>query len=94
MEFARNHHEIGKHTLSNGKNSHLEWGPGGSDAESSTDQQVQKAYKERAEEYLPIGIHVTYVAVDCDCCIADDSCIAACPLKVFQWYRRETIYLV
>jgi NAD-dependent dihydropyrimidine dehydrogenase PreA subunit len=72
----------------------LVWGPGGSDAELPTDQQVQKAYKERGEEYLPIRIHVTYVAVDWDCCIADDSCIAACPVQVFQWYRTETIYLV
>jgi NAD-dependent dihydropyrimidine dehydrogenase PreA subunit len=63
--------------------------PGRSDAESSTDRQVQKAYKERGEEYLRLGIHGTYVAVDWDCCIADGSCIDACPVQVFQWYRIE-----
>ncbi|HJS64653.1 MAG TPA: hypothetical protein VJ767_07315 [Nitrososphaeraceae archaeon] len=55
LEFPRNHHVIGKHSLSNGKNFHLVWVPGRSDA----DEQVQKAYKERGEQYLPICIHVT-----------------------------------
>lgn len=27
--------------------------------------------------------------MDWDCCIADGSCIAACPVQVFQWYRTE-----
>ena len=89
LEFPRNHHVIGKHFPSDGKNFHLVWCPGRSDAESYTDQQVQKAVKERGEEYLPIGIHVTYVAVYCDCCIANDSCIASCRVQVFQWYRTE-----
>ena len=80
LESPRNHHVRGKHIPSGGKNFHLVWCPVRSDAESSTDQQVEKAFKERGEEYLPIGIHVTFVAVDCDCCIADDSCIASCPV--------------
>jgi Fe-S-cluster-containing hydrogenase component 2 len=34
-------------------------------------------------------VHGTYVGVDWDFCIPDGSCIEACPVQVFQWYRRE-----
>jgi len=33
-----------------------------------------------------LGIHGTIVGVDFDLCIADGSCINACPVNVFQWY--------
>ena len=29
------------------------------------------------------------VAVDWDVCVADGSCIEACPVQVFQWYRTD-----
>ena len=48
-----------------------------------------KAYKIRGEEYLPLGVHETMVAVDWDSCYADGACIEACPVQVFQWYRTE-----
>ncbi|MEM3911604.1 MAG: zinc-containing ferredoxin Zfx1 [Saccharolobus sp.] len=32
-----------------------------------------------------LGIHGTIVGVDFDLCIADGSCINACPVNVFQW---------
>ena len=64
-------------------------GPGKSEAESSSNEQVQEAYKSRGEVYVPLGVYGTYVGVDWDSCIADGSCIEACPVQVFQWYRRE-----
>ncbi|AWR99319.1 4Fe-4S dicluster domain-containing protein [Metallosphaera hakonensis] len=33
-----------------------------------------------------LGIHGTIVGVDFDLCLADGSCINACPVNVFQWY--------
>ncbi|BCS93906.1 4Fe-4S dicluster domain-containing protein [Metallosphaera javensis (ex Sakai et al. 2022)] len=33
-----------------------------------------------------LGIHGTIVGVDFDVCIADGSCITACPVNVFQWF--------
>jgi NAD-dependent dihydropyrimidine dehydrogenase PreA subunit len=88
-EFPKNHKVIGKHQTSDGSYSHFVWGPGRSDAESSTNNQVQQDYKARGEEYVPLGIHGTFVAVDWDACIADGGCIEACPVQVFQWYRSE-----
>ena len=32
-----------------------------------------------------LGIHGSWVAVDFDICIADGSCIPACPTNVFEW---------
>jgi ferredoxin len=32
---------------------------------------------------------VLFVAVDWDSCIAEGSCLPACPVNVFQWYRTE-----
>jgi len=34
-----------------------------------------------------LDIWGTIVGVDFDLCIADDSCIKACPVNVFQWYE-------
>ncbi|MXX21387.1 MAG: ferredoxin family protein [Cenarchaeum sp. SB0665_bin_23] len=70
-------------------NFHFMWGPGRSDAESATNEEVQAAYKERGEEYVPLGVSGTMVAVDWDSCVADGACIEACPVQVFQWYRTE-----
>ena len=44
-----------------------------------SNEEVQQAYKSRGEEYVPLGIHGTYVGVDWDSCIADGACIEACP---------------
>jgi NAD-dependent dihydropyrimidine dehydrogenase PreA subunit len=87
-EFPKNHKVIGKHQHEDGR-FHFVWGPGRSDAETSSNEEVQQAYKSRGEEYVPLGIHGTYVGVDWDSCIADGACIEACPVQVFQWYRTE-----
>lgn len=68
---------------------HFVWGPGRADAESATNEEVQQAYKDRGEEYVPLGVSGTMVAVDWDSCVADGACIEACPVQVFQWYRTE-----
>ena len=85
---------LGKISISDG-NFHLMWGPGrtknadGSQVESLVDEEVVAAYATRKEEQVPLGISGTMVAVDWDSCIADGSCIEACPVQVFQWYRTE-----
>ncbi|MEK0368994.1 MAG: 4Fe-4S binding protein [Nitrosopumilus sp.] len=85
---------LGKISISDG-NFHLMWGPGrtknadGSQVESLVDEEVVAAYTTRKEEQVPLGISGTMVAVDWDSCIADGSCIEACPVQVFQWYRTE-----
>jgi NAD-dependent dihydropyrimidine dehydrogenase PreA subunit len=88
-EFPKNHKAVGKHSTSDGDYTHLVWGPGRADAESSTNKDVQDAYKTRGEEYVPLGVHGTFVAVDWDSCISDGACIEACPVQVYQWYRSE-----
>ncbi len=88
-EFPKNHKVIGKHKTSDGSYYHFVWGPGRTDAESSTNKYVQSAYKERNEEYVGLGVHGTFVALDWDSCIADGACIEACPVQVYQWYRSE-----
>ena len=62
---------------------------GRSDAESSKNPEVQEAYNQRNEEYVPLGVHRTMVALNWDSCIADGACIEACPVQVYQWYRTE-----
>ena len=89
LEFPKNHVVMGKHSTSDGTYSHFVWGPGRKDAESSTNKEVQDAYKTRGEEYVPLGVHGTYVAVDWDSCISDGACVEACPVQVYQWYRSE-----
>lgn len=88
-EFPKNHQVIGKHSTEDGTYFHFVWGPGRSDAESSNNKDVQESYKTRDEEYVPLGIHGTFVAVDWDSCIADGACIEVCPVQVYQWYRTD-----
>ncbi|MFZ0894474.1 MAG: ferredoxin family protein [Candidatus Nitrosopolaris sp.] len=64
------------------------WGPG-NPSDASSNEEVRAAYAARNEELVPVGVHGTMVAVDWDSCIADGSCIEACPGNVFQWYRTE-----
>jgi len=93
MPIAENFPEgpkpIGKISHSDGENFHWIWGPGRKDAESTSNDDVQAAYKERGEEIVPLGVSGTMVAVDWDSCVADGACIEACPVQVFQWYRTE-----
>ena len=89
LDFPKNHQVIGKHKHADGEHFHFVWGPGRGDAETSTKPEVQEAYKARGEEYVPLGVHGTMVAVDWDSCFADGACIEACPVQVFQWYRTE-----
>ncbi len=89
LDFPKNHQVIGKHKHADGQHFHFVWGPGRADAETSTNAEVQEAYKARGEEYVPLGVHGTMVAVDWDSCYADGACIEACPVQVFQWYRTE-----
>ena len=88
-EFPKNHHVIGKHKHVDGEHFHFVWGPGRADADSSKNPEVQQAYNQRNEEYVPLGVHGTMVALDWDSCIADGACIEACPVQVYQWYRTE-----
>jgi NAD-dependent dihydropyrimidine dehydrogenase PreA subunit len=88
-DFPKNHQTIGKHKHADGEHFHFVWGPGRSDAETSRNAEVQEAYKTRGEEYVPLGVHGTMVAVDGDACYADGACIEAYPVQVFQWYRTE-----
>ncbi len=90
VAFPQDHHVIDKHKHSDGQHFHFIWGPGRADAETSTtNSDVQEAYKAKREESSPIGVHGTTVAVDWDSCIADSACIEAYPVQVFQWYRTE-----
>ena len=89
-EFPKNHKAVGKHSTSDGDYTHLVRGPGRADAESSTNKDVQDAYKARGEEYVPLGVHGTFVAVDWDSCISDGACIEACPVQVYQWFTIRT----
>ncbi len=66
----------------------LFWGPG-SFSNASDDGNVRDAYFMRREDLVPIGVHGTMVAVDWDSRTADSSCLQACPVNVFQWYRTE-----
>src|SRR5690349_3818752 len=86
--FPTRDHVIGKHQLGDGSQFHFVWGPGKT-GEAAENGEVRAAYEQRGEELVPLGIHGTVVAVDWDSCIADGSCISACPVQVFQWYRSE-----
>ncbi len=74
---------------SDGEHFHFVWGPGRV-AEAAENEDVKAAYATRGEEIVPLGVHGTVVALDFDSCIADGTCIKACPVQVFQWYRTET----
>lgn len=80
---------IGKILHSDGENFHFMWGPGRSNAEAFSNEDVKAAYAARGEEQVPLGVSGTMVAIDWDSCIADGACIEACPVQVFQWYRTE-----
>ena len=43
-DFPKNHQVMGKHKHSDGEHYHFVWGPGRSDAETSTRPEVQEAY--------------------------------------------------
>ena len=88
-DFPKNHQVIGKHVHSDSGQFHFVWGPGRSDAEASTNAEVQGSYTARGEQMVPLGVHGTMVALDWDSCIADGACIEACPVQVYQWYRTE-----
>ncbi len=83
-EFPKNHKVVGKHKTSDGSYVHFVWGPGRADAESSTNTQVQQDYKARGKEYVPLGVHGTFVGVDWDACIADGGCIEASLCRYFN----------
>lgn len=87
-KFPTNHKVIGVHNHADGQHYHFVWGPG-SFSDASEDTDVKEAYYTRREDLVPIGVHGTMVAVDWDSCIADGSCLQACPVNVFQWYRTE-----
>jgi NAD-dependent dihydropyrimidine dehydrogenase PreA subunit len=88
--FPKNCRVIDKHKHSDGQHFHFVWEAGTAAAErSTTNSDVQEAYKARREEYSPIGVHSTMVAVDWESCIADSACIEAYPVQVFQWYRTK-----
>jgi NAD-dependent dihydropyrimidine dehydrogenase PreA subunit len=93
QNFPKNHQAIGKHKHADRENFLLVWGPGRSDAESSTQEEVQAEYKDRGEEYVPLGVHGTMVAVDWDSCMVNgaclEACLEACIVQVYQWYRTE-----
>ena len=93
MPIAENFPEglkpIGKISHSDGEHFHWIWGPGRSDGEASTNEDVKAAYEKRGESLVPLGVSGTMVAVDWDSCVADGACIEACPVQVFQWYRTE-----
>ncbi len=84
--FPKKLQPIGKHELADGEHFHIVWGPGGV-ADAARNEEVKKAYAERGEEIVPLGIHGTMVAVDWDSCIADGACLDSCPVQVFEWYR-------
>ena len=62
-DFPKNHKVIGKRKHEDGR-FYFVWEPGRAEAESSSNEQVQEAYKSRGEEYVPLGIQNTYVGVD------------------------------
>ncbi len=86
--FPKNHQVIGKHVNADGQNHHYVWGSGKL-SDAAENESVTAAYTARNEELVPLGTHGTMIAVDWDSCIADGSCIDACPVQVFQWYRTE-----
>jgi len=86
LDFPKNHQVIGKHEHADGEHFHFVWGPGKT-AEAAEDENVKKAYEERGEEIVPLGVHGTMVAIDWDSCIADGACLESCPVQVFEWYR-------
>jgi NAD-dependent dihydropyrimidine dehydrogenase PreA subunit len=83
QEFPTHHQVIGLHYHADGQHYHFVWGPGRY-SNASEDDDVREAYYTRQEDLVPIGVHGTMVAVDWDSCVADGSCLQACPVNVFQ----------
>jgi hypothetical protein len=61
--FPKSHKVIGKHKNEDGR-IHFVVGPGRSNAESSSNDQVQESYKTRGEEYVPLGVHGNTTAAE------------------------------
>ena len=93
MPIAENFPEglkpVGKISHADGEHFHFVWGPGRTDGEAFSNDDVKAAYEARGEKQVPLGVSGTMVAVDWDSCVADGACIEACPVQVFQWYRTE-----
>jgi NAD-dependent dihydropyrimidine dehydrogenase PreA subunit len=89
QNFPKAHQVIGKHKHLDREHFHFVWGPGRSDAESSTQEEVQAEHKGRGEEYVPLGVHGTMVAFDWDSCMVNGASIEACPIQMYQWYMTE-----
>ena len=51
-----------------------------------------RAYKARGEEYVPLGVHGTMVAVDWDSCYADGACIEACPYRYSSGIEQNKMF--
>ncbi|MDE1862686.1 MAG: ferredoxin family protein [Thaumarchaeota archaeon] len=85
-DFPKNHKVVGIHKHQDPDYFHFVWGPGRL-ADASENDDVKKAYAERGEELVPLGVHGTFVSVDWDVCIADGGCIEVCPVQVYEWYR-------
>ena len=83
---------IGKINDSDG-NFHWVWSSQANEGQNkwdaSKDEQVLSDYEKHNEKIEKLGIVGTMVAVDWDVCVADGSCIEACPVQVFQWYRTD-----
>jgi NAD-dependent dihydropyrimidine dehydrogenase PreA subunit len=57
-------------------------------------QKSRKHTKQRAEEYVPLGVHGTMLAIDWDSCYADGACIEACPVQVSATFTKSPIILL
>jgi NAD-dependent dihydropyrimidine dehydrogenase PreA subunit len=79
-DFPKNWQVHGKHDHTDGQHYHFVWGPG-RPADASANRDVKTAYAARNEELVPLGVHGTFVAVDWDSCIAEGSCLPACPVN-------------
>ena len=88
-DFTKSHQPVGRHQHADKEHYHFVWGAGRPDAESSINKEVQDAYKSREENYVPLGIHGTMVAVDWDSYVADGHYIESSPVMLFQWYRTK-----
>ena len=52
-EFPKSHHVIGKHKHADGEHYHFVWGPGRSNAETSTKPDVQVRTKREVKNMFP-----------------------------------------
>ena len=61
-DFPKNHKVIGKSKHEDNR-FHFVWEPGRDEAESSSNEQIQAAYKSRGEEYVPLGIQLILLII-------------------------------